>query len=203
MKKNLCYPEKSVFCSIRFNPYQHTSFGLFVYFFVSFLWLPTHEGTDSGSPGPAHKQNNLAKSKISSHQPQPSWSGRRNRFFKRIILSCFRNLLSFPGGSVVKNSRAMQEIQVPSLAQEDPLEEGMTTYSSILAWRIPWTGEPEGLQSMWSQRVRHDWATKQQQQEFLIFLLFSQVCECPWLNRDGGERWNPVILTGRILSCVK
>ena len=50
----------------------------------------------------------------------------------------------------------MQEIQVPSLAQEDPLEEGMTTYSSILAWRIPWTGEPEGLQSMWSQRVRHD-----------------------------------------------
>ena len=156
MKKNLCYPEKSVFCSIRFNPYQHTSFGLFVYFFVSFLWLPTHEGTDSGSPGPAHKQNNLAKSKISSHQPQPSWSGRRNRFFKRIILSCFRNLLSFPGGSVVKNSRAMQEIQVPSLAQEDPLEEGMTTYSSILAWRIPWTEEPGGLWSTGSQRLRHN-----------------------------------------------
>ena len=142
-----------MFCSIRFNPYQHTSFCLFVYFFVSFLWLPTHEA-DSGSPGPAHNQNNLPKSKISSHQPQSSWSGRINRFFKRIILSCFRNLLSFPGGSVVKNPRAMQETQVPSLARKDPLEEGMATHSSILAWRIPWTGEPEGLQSMWSQRVR-------------------------------------------------
>ena len=43
-----------------------------------------------------------------------------------------------------------------SLGQEDPLEEGMATYSSILAWRIPWTEEPGGLQSRGSQRVRHD-----------------------------------------------
>ena len=50
----------------------------------------------------------------------------------------------------------MQETQVPSLVQEDPLEKGMATHSNILAWRIPWTEEPGGLQSMGSQRVRHD-----------------------------------------------
>ena len=47
-------------------------------------------------------------------------------------------------------------MQVQSLGGEDPLEEGMATNSSILAWRIPWTEEPGGLQSMESQRVRHD-----------------------------------------------
>ena len=49
-----------------------------------------------------------------------------------------------------------KETQVPSLGREDPLEEGMATHSSILAWRIPWTEEPSGLQSMGSQRVGHD-----------------------------------------------
>ena len=48
----------------------------------------------------------------------------------------------------VKNPSAMQEIQVQSLGWEDPLEKGMATHSSILAWRIPWTEEPGGLQSM-------------------------------------------------------
>ena len=47
-------------------------------------------------------------------------------------------------------------MQVPSLGQEDPLEKEMATYSSILAWKIPWTEEPGGLQSTESQRVRHD-----------------------------------------------
>ena len=65
----------------------------------------------------------------------------------------------FPGGQMVKNPPAMQETQVQSLGQEDPLEKGITTHSRILAWRIPWTEEPNGLQSMGSQRVRHDWAT--------------------------------------------
>ena len=53
-----------------------------------------------------------------------------------------------------------QETQVWTLGQEDPLEEGMAIPSSIFAWRIPWTEEPDGLQSMVSQRVGHDWATK-------------------------------------------
>ena len=50
----------------------------------------------------------------------------------------------------------MQDTQVQSLGKEDPLEKEMATYSSILAWRIPWTEEPGGLQSMGLQRVGHD-----------------------------------------------
>ena len=50
----------------------------------------------------------------------------------------------------------MQEMQVRFLGQEDPLEKGKATHSSILAWRIPWTEEPAGLQSMGLQRVGHD-----------------------------------------------
>ena len=57
---------------------------------------------------------------------------------------------------MVKNPPAMQETWVQSLGWEDPLEEGTATYSSILSWRIPWTEKPGGLQSMGSQRVRHD-----------------------------------------------
>ena len=57
---------------------------------------------------------------------------------------------------MVKNPPAMQETQVRSLDQEDPLEEETTTHSSILAWEIPWTEEPGRLQSTESQRVGHD-----------------------------------------------
>ena len=57
---------------------------------------------------------------------------------------------------MAKNPPAMQETLVQSLGQEDSLEEGMATHSSILAWRIPWTEEPGGLQSTGSQGVRHD-----------------------------------------------
>ena len=64
--------------------------------------------------------------------------------------------LGFPGGSAVKNLPAMQQTWVRSLGQEDPLEKGTTIYSSIPDWRIPWTEEPSGLQSMGSQRVRQN-----------------------------------------------
>ena len=57
---------------------------------------------------------------------------------------------------IVKKLPAMQETRVQSLGQEDPLEKGMATLSSILAWRIPWTEEPGGLQSMGWQRIGHD-----------------------------------------------
>ena len=60
---------------------------------------------------------------------------------------------------MVKNLPVVQETQktlVQSLGQEDPLEEGMATHSSILAWRIPWTEGPGGLQLKGSQRVKHD-----------------------------------------------
>ena len=57
---------------------------------------------------------------------------------------------------MVKNLPAMQEIQIRSLGQEDPLEKGLATHSGILAWTIPWTEEPSRLQSMGSQRVGHN-----------------------------------------------
>ena len=56
---------------------------------------------------------------------------------------------------MVKNPLAMRETRVPSLGWEDPLGEEMATHSSILVWRIPWTEEPKGLQSMGSQGVGH------------------------------------------------
>ena len=60
---------------------------------------------------------------------------------------------------MVKNLPAMQEVWVQFLGQKDPLEKRMATHSCILAWKIPWTEEPGGLQSMVSQRIRHDKAT--------------------------------------------
>ena len=57
---------------------------------------------------------------------------------------------------LVKNSPEMQEMRIQSLGREDPLEKEMATHSSILAWEIPWTEEPGGLQSLGSQRVGHD-----------------------------------------------
>ena len=67
-------------------------------------------------------------------------------------------LIYFPGGAAVKNPPAMQETWVWSLGQEDPMEKEIATHSSILAWRTPWTEEPVRVQSMGSQRVRHEWA---------------------------------------------
>ena len=65
---------------------------------------------------------------------------------------------------MVKNLPAVQETQIQSLGQEDPLEKEMTTHSSILAWRIPRTEELDGLYSPWeSERIGHDLVTEQQQ----------------------------------------
>ena len=61
---------------------------------------------------------------------------------------------------MVKNLPARLETCIHSLGWEDPLEKEMATHSSILAWRIPWTDESGGLESMVSQRVRHNWETK-------------------------------------------
>ena len=77
-------------------------------------------------------------------------------------------LMGFPGGSVVKNLSAVQEMWVQSLGWEDTLEKEMATHSSILVWEIPWTEEPDGLQSMESQRGRHKFATELTCTLFLI-----------------------------------
>ena len=70
------------------------------------------------------------------------------------ILPCVASLVA----QMVKNLPAMQNTWIRSLGREDTSEKGMATHSSILGWRIPWTEEPGGLQSMGSQRVGHNWS---------------------------------------------
>ena len=65
-------------------------------------------------------------------------------------------LISGWGAKMVKHLLTMQEIQVPFLVREDPLEKETATCSRILAWEIPWTEEPGGLQSLGFQTIRHD-----------------------------------------------
>ena len=86
-----------------------------------------------------------------------------------LAISIFSFIKSSLVAQMVKNLPAMQKKQencVRSLGQEDLLEKGMATHSSIHAWRIPWTEEPSGLQSMGSKRVRHNSVT------FTCLLLF-------------------------------
>ena len=87
-----------------------------------------------------------------------SYSSSEQRIEKSLYQSEFSNTFrgAFLVARMVKNPPAMQETQVLSLGQEDPLEKGMATHSSILAWRIPWTEEPGGLQPVASQRGRHN-----------------------------------------------
>ena len=96
---------------------------------------------------------------------QPVSKGSCVKITRDACLRCFnysnaiKIIEGFPGGSVVKNLLAMWETQetwARSLGREDPLEEEVATHSSILARKILWTEEPGGLQSMGSQRVRHD-----------------------------------------------
>ena len=79
-------------------------------------------------------------------------------------------LMGFPGGSDGKNLPAVQETWVQSLGWEDPLEKGMTTHSSILAWRIPWTEEHAGLLSMGSQS--RTWLTKHKHVYTVMYNLY-------------------------------
>ena len=80
---------------------------------------------------------------------------------------------------MVKNLPAVQETRFPPPSREDPLEKGMATHSSILVWRIPWTEEPGGLQSMELQRVRHNWATNTFAY-LLLYLMSLKDAECSW-----------------------
>ena len=79
----------------------------------------------------------------------------------------------FPRSSFGKESVCSAGDHVQSLCWEDPLEEGRATHPSILAWRIPWTEEPGGLQSMGLQRVGHDWATELNWSEIQKGFIFS------------------------------
>ena len=84
----------------------------------------------------------------------------------------------------------MQETWVWFLSQEDPLEEGMATISSIPAWRIPWTEEPRGLQSMGSQRIGHNWATKTHFFSPRHFKLMNLAFLYVWEDAEVWAHWN-------------
>ena len=74
------------------------------------------------------------------------------------VWGCFKIITGFPSGSAVKNpaTQKTQEMQVRSLGQKDPLEKSMAAHSSILAWRIPWTEEPGGLEFSGKVAKRYD-----------------------------------------------
>ena len=86
-----------------------------------------------------------------------------------------------------------QAIWLWSLSQEDPVEEDMTIHSSILVWRIPWTEEPGNLQSIGSQRVRHDWATKETE------ALLGSPCILCYTDRKT-QYWDVCIILLEVLS---
>ena len=114
----------------------------------------------------------MGKMRFSFRQLHQTSNTDYSRVFVYVYTICYGNVynlyvhthiyMGFLGGSVVKNLPAKQEMQVRSLGQEEPLEEEMATHCSALAWKMPWTEEPGGLQSMGSQRIRYDLATKQQ-----------------------------------------
>ena len=81
----------------------------------------------------------------------------------------FYSIPRWPSGKEYIAKQEPQEMWVRPLSQKDPLEEGMAAHSSLLAWRIPWTEEPDGLQSMGLQRVGHDLVTE------LLFILYTVV----------------------------
>ena len=120
-------------------------------------------------PLPLHAKSQSTPFKKSTHPYLPicpTWkSGKHSRLLilphppPVINLHMWRRQ-GFPDGSDGKESACSKGGLGSIPGREDHLEEGMTTHSSILVWRIPWIEEPGGLQSMGSQRVRYDWATK-------------------------------------------
>ena len=110
--------------------------------------------------------------KSSSKEVTRDWGGKR---------PLFNACMTLPQNSLVaqtvKNPPAVQETWAQSLSWEDPLEKGMATHSSILAWRTPWTEEPGGLQSMGSQRVGHDEAAE-------------HTCASARIQRTGSRIWS-------------
>ena len=98
----------------------------------------------------------------------------------------------------VKNLPAMQETQVQSLGQEDPLEKEMAIHSSILAWRIPWTEEPGGLQSMGLQRVGYDWATNTHTHKYIVKVWRMHGARINYITKKGLKTKSKEVITRNI-----
>ena len=122
---------------------------------------------------------------------------------QNMTICVYIHIYSFPGGSVVKNLPANAgETQVRSLGREDPLVKAMATHSSVLAWEIPWTEEPGGLQSMGSQTVGHDLMTKQTNKYVYIYIYFRRE-RVTRLNAKTVYKWNDCLTLCKCLSELK
>ena len=136
---------------------------------MSQYWAPWHQAPYSHRSGQSPYSvvaHWLTLHGLEFHQDRPfvHYSLSRHTFHKRKLLWIIIAFMGFPkwlSGNIT--CLPVQETQDPwvwSLGREDPLEEEMATCSSILAWKILWTEEPGGLQSVGLQRVRHDWVTE-------------------------------------------
>ena len=105
--------------------------------------------------GHGRRPGDAGQSKTCSYKMNEFW-GHNVQHGEYMVITCCLYMVSLMA-QMVKNLPAMWGNWVQSLGWEDPLEKDMATYSSILAWRIPWTEEPSRLKE--SQRVRHDWVT--------------------------------------------
>ena len=128
---------------------------------------PSHEGAACHTDCVLAHLRAVLPDRNTSAPPPPLWQDRvsvsPDFFFFPLLKGGYSQWSASPIAQWVKSRPAMQgtqETQVWSLGQEDPLEKEMVTHSNMLAWRIPWTEEHGGLQSLGSQRVRHNWATK-------------------------------------------
>ena len=114
------------------------------------------------------------------------WCDQRGSYMESYVI--FLPCRVFLVTHTVRNLPPVGETWVWSLSQEDPLEKGMAVHSSILAWRIPWIEEPGGLQSMGSQRIRHDWAN--------TFTLL----QCK--NKDCINKWKYILRSDVLLVVI-
>ena len=127
-------------------------------------WRRKWQPTPVFLPGESQGRGSLVGCRLmGSHRVRHNWSD---------LAAALELYIHSLVAQTVKNLPAMRETWVRSLGWEDPLEKGMATHSSILAWRIPWTEEPDRLQSMESQRVRCDLATEQRTTDILSYRLF-------------------------------
>ena len=113
------------------------------------LLLQTKNGTPEPLPSEGTTESALDQLKATIYNPTILG---HPQILQRLFFFCLNTKGASLVAQMVKNPPAVQETQVRSLGQEDPLAEGMATHSSILAWRIPWAEEPSGLQSMESQK---------------------------------------------------
>ena len=140
----------------------------------------------------------------------------RQSIIKTFIMFSFNGIPTFPhpqdlpGGAGGKEPTCQcrrQEMRVWSLGWEDSLVKGMATQPSILAWRIPWTEEPGGLQSMGSQRVGHDWVSEtcintnthtyqqgSRYKEYMNYAMDTITLCSPWIFSNLEWEWKPISL---------